>query len=101
MACVWDDRLFPRQHAHDVQCVITSTIESGVGITSALHLAAASPEVTLECGLATLHLLADDLLIDDLALDHGFLAVPEGPGLGIHLDRDALAYYTGNRKDSL
>ena len=83
-----------------VQCVITSTIESGVGIAGALHLAAASSEVTLECGLATLHLLADDLLIDDLMLDHGFLAVPEGSGLGIHLDRDALAYYINTRKDS-
>jgi L-Ala-D/L-Glu epimerase len=78
---------------HGVQCVITSTLESGVGIAGALHLAAASAEVTLECGLATLHLLADDLLIDDLTLDHGFLAVPEGPGLGIHLDRNALTYY--------
>jgi o-succinylbenzoate synthase len=78
---------------HGVQCVITSMIESGVGIAAALHLAAASPEITMECGLATLHLLADDLLIDDLTLDHGFLAVPEGPGLGIHLDRNALAYY--------
>jgi L-Ala-D/L-Glu epimerase len=81
---------------HGVQCVITSTLESGVGIAGALHLAAASAEVTLECGLATLHLLADDLLIDDLTLDHGFLAVPEGPGLGIHLDRNALTYYKRN-----
>jgi o-succinylbenzoate synthase len=78
---------------HGVQCVITSTLESGVGIAGALHLAAASAEVTLECGFATLHLLADDLLLDDLTLDHGFFAVPEGPGLGIHLDRNALAYY--------
>jgi o-succinylbenzoate synthase len=75
---------------HGVQCVITSTIETGVGITGALHLAAASPEVTLECGLATLHLLADDLLIDHLTLDAGFLAVPMGSGLGVQLDRNAL-----------
>jgi len=86
---------------HGVQCVITSTIETGVGIAGALHLAAASPEITLECGLATLHLLADDLLIDDLTLDHGFLTVPDGPGLSIRLDRDTLAYYTDTRKDSI
>lgn len=78
---------------HGVQCVITSTLESGVGIAGALHLAATSPEVTMECGLATLHLLADDLLVDGLTLDHGFLAVPTGPGLGVHLDRNALAFY--------
>ncbi|MBA2393207.1 MAG: hypothetical protein H0V70_10740, partial [Ktedonobacteraceae bacterium] len=78
---------------HGVQCVITSTLESGVGIAGALHLAAASPEVIMECGLATLHLLADDLLVDGLTLDYGSLAVPTGPGLGVHLDRNALAYY--------
>jgi L-Ala-D/L-Glu epimerase len=78
---------------YGVQCVVTSTLESGVGIAGALHLSAASPEVTMECGLATLHLLADDLLMENLTLDHGFLAVPEGPGLGIHLDRNALDYY--------
>jgi len=70
-----------------------------VGIVGALHLAAASPEVTLECGLATLHLLADDLLIDHLAPDHGLLAVPTGFGLGVRLDRDALAHYRTDRKD--
>ncbi len=86
---------------HGVQCVITSMIEAGVGIAGALHLAAASPEVTLECGLATLHLLADDLLIDDLTLDHGFLSVPTGSGLGVQLDRNSLARYISDRKDAL
>jgi o-succinylbenzoate synthase len=84
---------------HGVQCVITSTIETGVGIAGALHLAAASPEVTLECGLATLHLLADDLLIDHLVPKHGFLAVPMGFGLGVRLDRNALAHYRTDRRD--
>jgi o-succinylbenzoate synthase len=78
---------------HGVRCVITSTIEAGVGVAGAVHLAAATPEVTLECGLATLSLLADDLLLTDLAIQHGVLAVPAAPGLGISLDRAALARY--------
>lgn len=77
-----------------VQCVVTSSIESGIGLVAALHLAAASPEITLECGLATLHLLADDLLADDLPIHHGSLAVPTAPGLGVRLDRSALERYT-------
>jgi len=77
-----------------IQCVVTSSIESGVGLIAALHLAAASPEITLECGLATLHLLADDLLADDLPIQHGRLAVPTAPGLGVRLDRSALERYT-------
>ena len=76
-----------------VRSVITSTIEAGIGLVAALHLAAASPAVTLECGLATLHLLIDDLLIDDLPVRDGFLAVPTGPGLGVALDWKALDRY--------
>jgi len=77
-----------------VRCVITSAIETGIGVIAALHLAAASPAVTLECGLATLHMLSDDLLIDDLPVRDGFLAVPTGPGLGVALDREALDRYS-------
>ncbi len=76
-----------------VQCVVTSSIESGIGLVAALHLAAASPEVTLECGLATLPLLADDLLTDDLPIHHGSIAVPTASGLGVYLDRGALERY--------
>ncbi len=87
--------------AHGVQCVITSAIEAGIGLAGALHLAAASPEVTLECGLATLHLLKDDLLLDDLLIENGILAVPAGPGLGVRLDRAALARYTNPRSGGI
>ena len=73
-----------------VRSVITSTLEAGIGLVAALHLAAASPAITLECGLATLHLLSDDLLIDDLPVSDGFLPVPTGPGLGVALDWEAL-----------
>jgi o-succinylbenzoate synthase len=73
-----------------VHSVITSTIEAGIGLTAELHLAAASPAVTLECGLATLPLLVDDLLVEELLVRNGFLAVPTSPGLGVELDRQAL-----------
>ena len=76
-----------------VRSVITSTIESGIGLAAELYLAAASPAVTLECGLATLPLLADDLLTEGLLVRDGFLAVPTGPGLGVELDRQALDRY--------
>lgn len=74
--------------------VITSTIEAGIGLAAALHLAAASPAVTLECGLATLDLVIDDLVINHLAVRNGLLAVPAGAGLGIELDREALDRYS-------
>ncbi len=76
-----------------VQCVITSAIGTGIGLAGDLHLAAASPEVSLACGLATLHMLVDDLIIEDLAIHNGFLTIPNGPGLGVRLDNQALAHY--------
>ncbi len=76
-----------------VRSVITSTLEAGIGLVAALHLAAASPVVTLECGLATLHLLVDDLVMNDLPVREGLLAVPTGSGLGVALDREALYKY--------
>jgi o-succinylbenzoate synthase len=87
-------RIIEEAEAHGVQCVVTSALETGIGIVAALHLAAAMPAVKLECGLATLRLLEDDLLFDDLSMRDGFLALPPGPGLGVQLDREALNRYT-------
>jgi o-succinylbenzoate synthase len=76
-----------------VSSVVTSTIEAGIGLAAELHLTAASPAITLECGLATLPLLADDLLTEELLVHNGFLTVPTGSGLGVELDRQALNRY--------
>ena len=86
-------QIMQRAAQRGVRSVITSAIEAGIGLAAALHLAAASPAVTLECGLATLPLLSDDLLIDDLPVRDGFLAVPKGAGLGVALDEEALDRY--------
>lgn len=76
-----------------VRCVITSTLEAGIGLAGVAHLVAASPEITLECGLGTLDLFADDLLLEGLAVHSGVMSVPHGPGLGVQLDRAALTNY--------
>lgn len=73
-----------------VACVITSTLEAGIGVVAALHLAAASPEVTMACGLATLDVLEDDLLCEALPVHNGHMCVPLGMGLGIRLDLGSL-----------
>jgi o-succinylbenzoate synthase len=74
-------------------CVITSAIESGIGVTAALHLAAAMPQIGWACGLATLPLLVDDLILEDLPIEQGTMTVPSGPGLGVTPDWEALARY--------
>jgi o-succinylbenzoate synthase len=79
--------------AHGVECVITSTLESGIGLLGALHLVAAAPQIKLACGLATLPLLTDDLLCEELLIQNGQLTLPQGAGLGCELDREALKRY--------
>lgn len=85
---------------YGIGCVITSAIETGIGIAGAAHLAAASPEIRLACGLATLDRLEDDLLQNELLhIANGYLAIPVQPGLGVQLDRDALKQYHYSLED--
>jgi o-succinylbenzoate synthase len=81
---------------YGVQCVITSSIETGIGIAATLHLAAATPTITQACGLSTLNMLVDDLLVEDLLIQDGYMTVPTDNGLGVTLDREALELYKGN-----
>ncbi|HXF52254.1 MAG TPA: mandelate racemase/muconate lactonizing enzyme family protein [Dehalococcoidia bacterium] len=73
--------------------VVTTTVDAGVGVAAALHLAAALPEGSPAQGLATAHLLASDLLAGPLPVDRGEMRLPAGPGLGVTLDREALERY--------
>jgi o-succinylbenzoate synthase len=82
-----------------LQCVLTSAIESGIGVAGVLHLAAAMPRGQgklspyLESGLATLSLLEHDLLVDTLLLEQGWMHLPVAPGLGVQLDPSILEKY--------
>jgi len=69
--------------------VITSTLDSGVGIAAAAHLAAALG-IDRPCGLATAALLAGDLAAPSPVILGGALRLRDAPGLGLELDREAL-----------
>jgi o-succinylbenzoate synthase len=70
--------------------VVTSALDTSIGIAAALHLAATLPDPVLPCGLATASLLAGDLARDSLTPRGGWLEVPRGPGLGVQLDTEIL-----------
>ncbi len=72
-----------------VHVVVTSALESAVGVGAALQLAAALPKRAPACGLATASWLADDLA-KPLAIEDGRMCLPEGLGAGVELDLDAL-----------
>ena len=75
--------------------VITSVLESGIGVSQTLSdtsffLLRAQASPILECGLATLPLLEDDLILEALPIEHGNMRIPQK---GTKLDWEALARY--------
>ncbi len=67
---------------HGALAVITNSLETVVGRTTSLHLAALLSAPIPACGLATEHYLSEDLAPGATAKD-GFMQVPQGPGLGV------------------
>ncbi|HTX00937.1 MAG TPA: mandelate racemase/muconate lactonizing enzyme family protein [Acidimicrobiales bacterium] len=76
--------------------VVPHLWKTGLSVAAALHLAAATaccafieflPPSLTESGLRR------DLVRDDLAMVDGVLELPTAPGLGVSLDREALAFY--------
>ncbi|HEY3079452.1 MAG TPA: o-succinylbenzoate synthase [Chloroflexota bacterium] len=86
-------RIVEAAGARGVGVIVTSTLETGVGLAGALQLAATLPEPPLACGLATGSLLASDLLETPLAARGGAMWLPIRPGLGVALDEAALERY--------
>lgn len=82
-------------HAVGVQTLVTTTIDAGVGVAAALHLAATLPPPLLPCGLATGALLTGDLLEQPISLRNGAIPLPVQPGLGVRLDERQLARHAG------
>ncbi len=72
---------------------VHSSGELGIQLASMLHFAAVLPNLTFAAD-AHYHQLRDDILAGGkLAYHGGEISVPEGPGLGVTLDRERVSYY--------
>ena len=76
-----------------VRVVVTSSLETGVGLAAGAHLASVIGTPALAHGLATGMLLESDLLVGGPAHAGGVMKAPTGPGLGVALDLEALRRY--------
>jgi D-galactarolactone cycloisomerase len=82
---------------------------SGVALAAALHALATVPPLPYSHAPVPLqnlpvveydrtrNPLRDDLLVENFALDDGFLRVPDGPGLGITIDEEVMRGYVTAR----
>lgn len=61
--------------AAGLPCVVSSAVETSVGLAAGLALAAALPELPYACGLGTASLLAGDVVADPLVPRAGWLEV--------------------------
>lgn len=77
-----------RLHAY-----VGGALESVIGASAGLHLAASSPAIDLGCEMSGQFLLKDDFAAEPLAMQDGALVVPQEPGLGVSLDGEKLDHY--------
>jgi glucarate dehydratase len=72
---------------------VHSSGEFGIQLATMLHLGAVIPNLSFAAD-AHYHHLSDDIIqVGKLKYENGALAVPDGPGLGVKLDRDKVAEY--------
>jgi glucarate dehydratase len=79
--------------AFQLGVAVHSSGELGIQLATMLHLGAVIPNLSFAAD-AHYHHLADDVIVGGkFKYADGAIAVPEGPGLGVRLDRDKLAEY--------
>ncbi|MCP2320487.1 O-succinylbenzoate synthase [Nocardia amikacinitolerans] len=65
--------------AAGLPCVVSSALETSVGLGAQLALAGALPELDFACGLGTISLFEGDVVTESLRPVDGFLPVPRAP----------------------
>ncbi|PPJ17141.1 O-succinylbenzoate synthase [Nocardia nova] len=65
--------------AAGLPCVISSALETSVGLSAQLALAGALPELDHACGLGTVNLFTGDVVAESLRPVDGYLSVPRTP----------------------
>ncbi|MBW4718954.1 o-succinylbenzoate synthase [Saccharothrix obliqua] len=75
--------------AAGLPCVVSSAVETSVGMAAGLALAGALPELDFACGLGTLSLLDGDVVDDSLRPVDGWLPVPAQPPVPVRREEFA------------
>ncbi|MEP6945934.1 MAG: enolase C-terminal domain-like protein [Acidobacteriota bacterium] len=73
---------------------VHSSGELGIQLASMLHLGAVLPNLTFAADAHYHHLTGDIIKGGLMKYKNGKIAVPDGPGLGVTLDREKLAEYS-------
>jgi L-alanine-DL-glutamate epimerase-like enolase superfamily enzyme len=79
--------------AAGIPCMIGSMPETGIGTAAQIHLGVAMTNLQIDSDTCGVLYHEQDLLETPLRIEQGFAYPPEGPGLGVRLDVDALKHH--------
>lgn len=65
--------------ASGLPCVVSSALETSIGLSRAVMVAALLPGLDFACGLGTIDLFEDDITASPLLVQNGEMEVPENP----------------------
>ena len=77
-----------------IPCILGSQAEMGIGTAACAHLGVAAPNLPYPCETFGPVRYLRDIIEPPLIIQDGCLTPPEGPGLGVRLNRDALREMT-------
>ncbi|MFC4274629.1 muconate/chloromuconate family cycloisomerase [Achromobacter aloeverae] len=80
-------------HAAGIRLFGGTMIEGQIGTSAYAHIFSTMPNLTLGAQLFGPHLLTDDIAPATIEFKDHALVVPDGPGFGVTLDTDKLAFY--------
>ena len=76
--------------AAGIPCHAGTSLESGLGTAASLQLACAAPGMTYGSELFGPLLFSDEVLVEPLRFADGYLHLPQGSGLGVEVNREAI-----------
>jgi len=74
----------------EIPCILGSQAEMGIGTAACAHLGVAAPNLPYACETFGPLRYVRDIIDPPLVFKDGYLTPPEGPGLGVHLNQDAV-----------
>jgi len=82
--------------AGEIHAALTGGNSVGISVAAMLQLASATPAFS-NCSEVGYHRLQDDVLVEPLGIADGMIAVPQGPGIGVEVDRAKVEQYQVTR----
>ena len=83
-------KLFALAEAYGIKTLLGSTVELSIGTAAAAHLVAAMPNLTFPCYPSGPLVYHERVVKEPVRYEEGHIVVPEGPGLGMELDKARL-----------